>query len=103
MGHKNEKRRALLLSTAIAHATPHIQLPIQWVLHTLSPGLNWPERETDPSTSNNPKDMNPPPPTHTSLWKVLNEGQRQFHPCLTQTITQSFPNIYTSSKFPKIS
>jgi hypothetical protein len=64
MGHKNERRRALLLSTAIAQATTHIQFPTQWVLLALSPGLNWPERETDPSTSYNPKDMNTSAPTY---------------------------------------
>jgi len=58
MGHKNERKRALLLSTAIAQATTHIQFPIQWILLALSPELNWPERETDPSTSYNPKDIN---------------------------------------------
>jgi hypothetical protein len=64
MEHKNERRRVLLLSTAIAQATTHIQLPIQWVLLALSPGLNWSERETHHSTSYNPKDMNTPAPPH---------------------------------------
>jgi len=65
MGHKKE-RRALLLSTAIAQATTHIQFPIQWVLLALSPGLNWTERETDPSTSHSPKDMDTSTP-HTFM------------------------------------
>jgi hypothetical protein len=58
MGHKKERRRALFLSTAIAQATTHIQFPIQGVLLALSPKVNWPESETNSSTSYNPKDMN---------------------------------------------
>jgi hypothetical protein len=55
MGHKNERRGTLLPSTAITEATPHIQFPILWVLLALSPGMNWPERENDFSSSYNPK------------------------------------------------
>jgi len=77
MGHKNESRGALLLSTAIAQATTHIQFPIQWVLLALSPKLNWTERETEPSTSYNHKDMNTSAPTHFD-GRCLMKGKGNF-------------------------